>query len=117
MNFLIVGLGASLGAILRNELTLLQSKIKIDFPVITLLINILGALLLGIFTAQIHNGALLLLLGTGFCGGFTIFGTFEHGIKSIVVSTPFRTLFPLFHFDLYLWYPRICHWNSSFFLR
>ena len=31
MNFLIVGLGASVGAILRNELTLLQSKIKIDF--------------------------------------------------------------------------------------
>ena len=96
MNFLIVGLGASLGAILRNELTLLQSKIKIDFPVITLLINILGALLLGIFTAQIHNGALLLLLGTGFCGGFTTFGTLNMELSQLWFQRRFVRCFLYF---------------------
>ena len=83
MNFLIVGFGAAIGAFIRNELTLWQSKIPVDFPVITLLINIFGALLLGIFTAQIHNGAILLLLGTGFCGGFTTFGTFSMELSQL----------------------------------
>jgi len=83
MNFLLVGFGASIGAFLRNELTLRQAKLKIDFPVITLLINIVGAILLGIFTAQIHNGAILLLLGTGFCGGFTTFGTFNMELSQL----------------------------------
>ncbi len=83
MNFLLVGFGATIGAFLRNELTQMQSKIKFDFPVVTLLINIFGALLLGIFTAQIHNGAILLLLGTGFCGGFTTFGTFNMELSQL----------------------------------
>jgi len=83
MNFLLVGFGATIGAFLRNELTLLQSKIKIDFPVITLLINIVGAIMLGIFTAQIHNGAILLLLVTGFCGGFTTFGTLNMELSQL----------------------------------
>ncbi|PMD71368.1 fluoride efflux transporter FluC [Companilactobacillus nuruki] len=82
-NFLLVGLGASIGAFLRNEFTLQQSKLKIDFPIITLLINISGALLLGILTAQIHNGAILLLLGTGFCGGFTTYGTFNMELSQL----------------------------------
>ena len=82
-NILLVGFGAAIGAFLRNELTLQQSKIKIDFPIATLLINISGALLLGILTAQIHNGAILLLLGTGFCGGFTTFGTFNMELSQL----------------------------------
>lgn len=83
INFLLVGFGATVGAFLRNELTLQQSKIKIDFPIITLLVNIIGAIFLGIFTAQIHNGAILLLLGTGFCGGFTTFGTFNMELSQL----------------------------------
>lgn len=83
INFLIVGVGASVGAFLRNELTLLQARIKIDFPIITMFINITGAIILGILTAQIRNGAILLLLGTGFCGGFTTFGTFNMELSQL----------------------------------
>ncbi|CAJ1191036.1 hypothetical protein LCR01_07170 [Companilactobacillus crustorum] len=83
INIMLVGFGATIGAFIRNELTLQQAKIKVDFPVITLLINIIGALFLGIFTAQIHNGAILLLLGTGFCGGFTTFGTFNMELSQL----------------------------------
>jgi len=39
INFLTVGVGAAVGAFLRNELTLIQARIKIDFPIITLLIR------------------------------------------------------------------------------
>ncbi|GEO79808.1 integral membrane protein, CcrB [Companilactobacillus mindensis DSM 14500] len=83
INPLLVGFGATIGAFLRNELTLQQAKLKIDFPIVTLFINIFGAILLGIFTAQIHNGAILLLLGTGFCGGFTTFGTFNMELSQL----------------------------------
>lgn len=83
INFFLVGIGATVGAFLRNELTLQQSKIPVDFPIVTLLINISGAMLLGILTAQIHNGAILLLLGTGFCGGFTTYGTFNMELSQL----------------------------------
>jgi len=95
-NFLIVGFGATIGAFLRNELTLQQAKIKLDFPIVTLLINITGALLLGIFTAQIHNGAILLLLGTGFCGGFTTFGTFNMELSQLWFQHRFGSCFAYF---------------------
>lgn len=49
------------------------------FPLGTLVINLLGSLLLGLLTAAtLRHGVdpdLKLVLGTGFCGGFTTFST------------------------------------------
>jgi fluoride exporter len=48
-------------------------------PVATLFINVTGSLLLGVLTGLVlSHGApaeLRLVLGTGFCGGYTTFGT------------------------------------------
>ena len=50
-----------------------------DFPLGTLLINVSGSLLLGVLTGLVlfHQSPadLRLVLGTGFCGGFTTFST------------------------------------------
>jgi CrcB protein len=52
------------------------------FPLATLLVNLTGCLLIGIFSGlSIRQGGLLspqasLLLTTGFCGGFTTFSAF-----------------------------------------
>ena len=50
-----------------------------DFPVGTLVINVLGSLLLGVLSAGVlrdgWSGDWRLVAGTGFCGGFTTFST------------------------------------------
>lgn len=95
MSILIVGFGAGIGAFFRNELTLLSRKITIDFPIITLLINIVGAFALGIFTANL-NGSLLLFVGTGFCGGFTTYGTMNMELSQLWFQKKFGRCFLYF---------------------
>lgn len=45
MNFLFVALGGALGAVLRYAISLIP--VKTGFPVLTLVTNILGAVLIG----------------------------------------------------------------------
>lgn len=80
---LLVGCGAAIGAYIRNVLTQVSRKIKIDFPFMTLLINILGSFILGYLTASVTDKKMLLFLGTGICGGFTTFGTFNMELSQL----------------------------------
>jgi len=73
-----VGLAGGLGAVARVVLdgALLARRPPV-FPWPTLLVNTLGSLLLGLLTGLVlfHGApdALRVMLGTGFCGGFTTF--------------------------------------------
>lgn len=77
---LFVGLGGAMGAMLRYGISMLP--IRSEFPILTLSINILGAIaigcIMGIYeeTNQM-NEHMLLFLKTGVCGGFTTFSTFS----------------------------------------
>lgn len=78
---LIVGAGGLLGTVCRYLLTLIPLSKNSGFPIITLLINVAGALLIGILAAVAakYEGAspeLLTFLRVGVCGGFTTFSTF-----------------------------------------
>lgn len=79
MNFLAVGLGGCIGAILRYLMEFVP-LFNGDFPVKTLLVNVLGSFVLGLLYAVAREkqipAELLLFLGTGVCGGFTTFSTF-----------------------------------------
>ena len=79
LGFLFVGIGGALGAMLRYAISLIPYKQ--EFPLLTLIINILGALLIGYITGLTLKRDipqnLSLFLKTGLCGGFTTFSTFS----------------------------------------
>ena len=82
MNFfplLAVGAGGALGAIGRWGLSLLP--FRGEFPLLTLVTNLLGAVLIGFIAGWAGRGRLssgwTLFWKTGVCGGFTTFSTFS----------------------------------------
>lgn len=79
-SFLIVGLGGAIGSMLRYGIARAM-PITVHFPWATFITNLLGCLLIGLIfgyaeRSEWMQGNLLLLLATGFCGGFTTFSTF-----------------------------------------
>lgn len=79
---ILVGLGGAIGSILRYLSGWFASKyFQGSFPISTLVINILGSLLIGVFIGVLakyypENHPLKFLLIIGFCGGFTTFSSF-----------------------------------------
>lgn len=79
---LLVGIGSGLGGMCRFSLSFFIQTPKGVFPFTTLLVNLLGCLLIGLFIGlsvkhQWFSKEFQLLLVTGFCGGFTTFSTFS----------------------------------------
>jgi len=73
----LVMLGAAIGAPSRWALDrFVQARHDSVFPWGTFTINVLGSLLLGVILGARVPADVALLLGTGFCGGFTTFSTF-----------------------------------------
>ncbi len=82
INVIFVGLGGFLGAVMRYLLGLIPIKEYTAFPIITLVINIVGAFVIGLIAAfceknKIASQPLILFLKVGLCGGFTTFSTFS----------------------------------------
>ncbi|WP_217205937.1 fluoride efflux transporter CrcB [Streptomyces sp. AC550_RSS872] len=83
MNWLLVILGAAVGAPLRYLTDrAVQSRHDSVFPWGTFLVNVSGCLILGLITGAAAQGAvsshLQLLLGTGLCGALTTYSTFSY---------------------------------------
>ncbi|MBP3276786.1 fluoride efflux transporter CrcB [Kandleria sp.] len=81
MNYIAVGAGGFLGALLRYVLGMISLNENTVFPIKTFLINVVGCLFIGLITvAAGRNTAIdekwILFLKVGFCGGFTTFSTF-----------------------------------------
>lgn len=80
MSFVFVAFGGALGAMGRYAISLIPAKT--NFPILTLLTNIAGAILIG-FIAGISSERdnatpnAVLFWKTGVCGGFTTFSTFS----------------------------------------
>jgi len=82
--FLVVALGGALGAVARYAVALAVATFwRRDFPLATLLINVSGSFILGVFATFAAERAaidplLRLLVATGFVGAYTTFSTFEY---------------------------------------
>jgi CrcB protein len=77
-DYFLVLVGGSFGAVCRFAVSsFIKRIISSEFPVATLLINMIGSFLIGLLVAAQPSNFNQLLLGTGFMGGFTTFSTFQ----------------------------------------
>ena len=81
---LIVMLGGAIGTLARYALSVLALPISRDLPVGTIIINVTGSFLIGLFgTLTAAHGRypvtenLRLFVMIGFCGGYTTFSSFS----------------------------------------
>jgi len=73
--------GGAIGSVVRYVIGVVLHRAGNGFPVSTLLINVVGSFLIGLFArlfdAPDHNQLLRTALTVGLCGGFTTFSTFS----------------------------------------
>ena len=80
-----VGCGSALGALLRYWLTTWWKRQQVDWPLATLLINLTGALVLGILTVRLAaTGSAMLFWGVGLLGGYTTLSTLNTEMIAMV---------------------------------
>lgn len=80
MTVILLALAGGLGAAVRFVVDgFVRARLKTAFPWGTVIINVSGSLLLGFLAGLVMRGqapeSLLLILGTGFLGGYTTFST------------------------------------------
>jgi fluoride exporter len=81
---LIIGFGGAIGSMLRFLTSVLVNKYWANnFPLATLITNVLGCFLIGFIIGVLEknnltNSDLKWFLITGFCGGYTTFSTFGY---------------------------------------
>ncbi|MBU3172625.1 fluoride efflux transporter CrcB [Clostridium estertheticum] len=79
MTYVLVAVGGAAGSLVRYSLgKFISEKSKHSFPIGTFIINITGALLLGIVSTIGVSSNIALLLGDGFLGAYTTFSTFMY---------------------------------------
>lgn len=76
-NFLFIGLGGAVGAMLRYGMTVLSLCLHWPYGMSTFIVNVLGSFAMGLLVSGCEQGSLLMMATVGLCGGFTTFSTFS----------------------------------------
>ena len=81
MNLLLVFVGAGIGGVARSGISAASLRLGSDFPYGTMAINVVGSVLMGLFTGwfALRGGGqpLRLFIATGVLGGFTTFSSYS----------------------------------------
>lgn len=83
-NFLAVGAGGAIGAMLRYGMTVLGAWLHLSSNISTFLVNVIGSFVMGMLVSCCEQGTWLLLATVGLCGGFTTFSTFSMQSVSLI---------------------------------
>ncbi len=85
-----VGAGGFIGSIARYVLSKAKLQSSGQYPINTLLTNVIGAIVIGIVIAEAQKNGMseekLLFLKFGFCGGLTTFSTFSAELYGCIES-------------------------------
>ena len=100
-NFLLVFIGGGFGSGLRYIISISLDQYAKIFPYSTFLVNAIGCLLIGLIMGYSQKEYLIsqnqmLLLTTGFCGGFTTFSAFAKENLKLIEDGE------IFNFSIYL---------------
>lgn len=76
-NFLAVGAGGAIGAMLRYGVTVLGAHLHWTSNLSTFLVNVIGSFAMGLLVSSCEQGTWLLMATVGLFGGFTTFSTFS----------------------------------------
>jgi CrcB protein len=93
-----VACAGAIGAVSRYVVDVLVSeRSRTNLPVGTLVINVGGSFVLGVLTGlALYHGLRStpkIVLGTGFCGGFTTFSTFAWESIALIEARHYRVAF------------------------
>ncbi len=82
-HFVLVFIGGGTGSVLRYCISKYMNNATLAIPYGTWVANCLGCLLIGVLLGlatknNVLSQSMVLLLATGFCGGFTTFSTFAY---------------------------------------
>ena len=97
-DFILVGIGSFLGGGSRFLFCkLIDSCTRVNWPLGTFGVNIIGCLLIGFLSGLPCNSSFMnpttrLILTTGFCGGFTTFSTFMNENYNLCNSHDFISM-------------------------
>jgi fluoride exporter len=79
VTYILIAVGGAAGSLVRYSLgKYISERSKTAFPIGTFIINITGAVLLGIVSSIGVSSNMMLLLGDGFLGAYTTFSTFMY---------------------------------------
>lgn len=76
-NFIAVGIGGAIGAMLRYGMTVLSIHMHWSSNLSTFLVNIIGSFVMGLLVSGYEQGTWIMMATVGLCGGFTTFSTFS----------------------------------------